>query len=120
MSPAKMIAHLRRTLALSMGEHPAEDRSIPLLRRGMFWLATRGLPWPRGHLPAPADWTPEPAGDLQTELDHLVADMQRFARQADRTPRRRSVHTLFGPLTLDDWARLHGRHIEYHLRQFGA
>ena len=46
--------------------------------------------------------------------------MEQFVDALDGEPDRIAVHPAFGDLTLRKWAKLHGKHFDHHLRQFGA
>jgi len=57
--------------------------------------------------------------DLEQEKQRLIGLVDRFASagpQACTT----HPHTFFGKLTPDEWARLMYKHLDHHLRQFGA
>jgi hypothetical protein len=57
--------------------------------------------------------------DLQRERQRLCTLIDRFSEAG---PQRCTTHahTFFGPLTPDEWARLMYKHLDHHLRQFGA
>lgn len=57
--------------------------------------------------------------DLAAESKHLCALIDRFAA-AGPTGCTTHPHTFFGPLTPDEWATLMYKHVDHHLRQFGA
>jgi hypothetical protein len=56
---------------------------------------------------------------LEREQHRLIGLMERFnaggAARCTTHP-----HSFFGPLTPEEWARLMYKHIDHHLRQFGA
>lgn len=120
MTPAAMAAHLRRTLEISLGEFPVKDRSIPGLRALLRWFVFHLRTWPQGKLKAPEDWTPPPQGDFFAERALLIAAMERFVIAAERDPARTAVSPTFGPMPLSYWRRVHGKHFDHHLRQFGV
>lgn len=57
--------------------------------------------------------------DLTKECQRLSALIERFS-SAGPQGCTRHPHTFFGPLTPDEWARLMYKHLDHHLRQFGA
>lgn len=121
MTPAPLMAHLRRTVELSLGEIEAEDVSNVLTRTLVKWIAFRTpLPWPRGKIRATPVFLPAPEGDLDAERDRLLAAIDRFLVAAAATPSARRLHPLFGSLRLSFWRRVHGRHFDHHLRQFAV
>jgi hypothetical protein len=57
--------------------------------------------------------------DLVKECQRLTALIERFS-SAGPQGCTKHPHTFFGPLTPDEWARVMYKHIDHHLRQFGA
>ncbi|HJW08851.1 MAG TPA: DUF1569 domain-containing protein [Holophagaceae bacterium] len=72
------------------------------------------LPWPKGVpsgprlLPEATEWRAA-RRDLDEVLDRFIAQRQGYAD-----------HAAFGHISAKDWGRLMHRHIDWHLRQFGA
>ncbi len=121
MNPARMVRHLRFATEASLGEVEVEDKSNILSRTIIRWLFFHVLTnWPKGKINVPARYIPEPDGDLEAERDALFAALERFLQTAEREPDRRVIHEFFGPVTLDYYRRIHGVHMNHHLRQFGV
>ena len=57
--------------------------------------------------------------DLAKERQRLCALIDRFSQGGPQACTK-NAHTFFGPLTPDEWARLMYKHLDHHLRQFGA
>jgi hypothetical protein len=57
--------------------------------------------------------------DLAKERQRLCALIERFCSGGPQGCTKHP-HTFFGPLTPDEWARLMYKHVDHHLRQFGA
>jgi hypothetical protein len=57
--------------------------------------------------------------DLAKEHQRLCALIERFCSGGPQGCTKHP-HTFFGPLTPDEWARLMYKHVDHHLRQFGA
>lgn len=120
LSPTEMLAHLRFTFALSLGEESARDQSNLLTRTLIRWIFFHLVTtWPGGVIKAPPAFTPEPAGEFEAERIRLLDAMDRFLDALDREPDRRTLSPLLGPVTLRYWSRIHGIHLRHHLRQFG-
>lgn len=118
LRPETLMSHLRRILEVSLEEQSLPDYPMPLSKTVLFrWLMIH-LPWPKGAR-SPETLFPDPEGDLDTERRNLIDAMRRFAEALARDPKRRTRSPLLGPITLQDWARLHARHLEHHLKQFG-
>jgi hypothetical protein len=57
--------------------------------------------------------------DLTIERKRLLERISRFA-SAGSNGCTQYPHSFFGPLTPDEWAILMYKHLDHHLRQFGA
>ncbi|MCK5862883.1 MAG: DUF1569 domain-containing protein [Candidatus Hydrogenedentes bacterium] len=60
--------------------------------------------------------TLQESGDLETL--HAIIEEYLYCVQADELEP--ASHPFFGPLDVDGWDRLHVRHFEHHLKQFGV
>jgi hypothetical protein len=116
MSRADMISHLADWVRLSMGRtDPLPDQSTWLSRNILRHAMLHGvLPIPKG-LSSPR-MQKSPTSDLET-FHALLEDYLAHVQSGDLQP---PPHPFFGPLGVDGWARIHLRHFEHHLRQFGA
>ena len=121
MQPVEVLAHLRAALRLSLGRITLPDQSTPLFRnRFTQWILFGALPWPRGKIEAPSHFQPTPADSMEEERVKLGKAMDQFVEALEREPQTTAVHPAFGSLTLRKWAKLHGKHFDHHLKQFGA
>lgn len=121
MNVARMFAHLRLTLEISLEERPAKDESrpwlLPVLWVLMFEWWTR---WPHGLIQASPQFLDDTAGDAEAERAQLLAALRRFVQRAGAEPDRKVLEPMLGRVTLRRWRRIHGIHTDYHLRQFRA
>lgn len=120
MSVGQMLAHLDEFLRFSIGEAEARDDSNWFFRYVFGPVAFHLLPFPRGVLPAPANTTPEGNGDLDHQKQAVLDHIDRFVELYERNPDHRAVNPMLGPLTMKQWALVHGRHFPHHLKQFGV
>jgi oxepin-CoA hydrolase/3-oxo-5,6-dehydrosuberyl-CoA semialdehyde dehydrogenase len=121
MQPADVVAHLTVALHVSLGEIVLPDESTALFRnRIVQWLLFGPLPWPKGRIESPAEFRPPPESEMDAERAVLGKAMVRFVEALEREPGRVSAHPAFGGLTLRRWSRLHGKHFDHHLKQFGV
>lgn len=121
MTAPEMFAHIRRSFAMTFGEEVFPDESNFILRhvfRPVFFCGY--VPWPKGRIPSPSDLIPLSKPEFEAERLDLTEAVRRFCELAEREPRRVSPHIAFGPLTMRQWSRVHGMHIDHHLRQFGC
>lgn len=119
LTPAGLMAHLRRTFEISLGEHETPLIPAPMPRAWLRWMVLAPIPWPRGKIKAPADFTPDPEG-LDAERARLEEAAQRFVAFAEANPGERRPSPLAGPMTMRQWQRLHYRHLKHHLSQYGV
>jgi Protein of unknown function (DUF1569) len=120
MTPARMLAHVSLLMEASMGELPVEGRGKipfkwfkPIVLSGL-------LPFPRGRAKAPAVFLEDDPANLDTERKRLENLISSFLRISKGEPERQHVNPLFGTMTMTQWARLHGLHLNHHLSQFSA
>ena len=121
MSHAKMLKHLRTVNDMSLGRIEPIDQSNFFSRTVMRFLVFHVFTtWPKGKVKVPDRLTPEPDGNVEEERRRLVEAWREFVEIAEREPNRRGIHPLVGPQPLVYWRRMHGMHIDHHLRQFGV
>jgi Protein of unknown function (DUF1569) len=56
--------------------------------------------------------------DFETSKKELIANFSRFAKGKEAI--KTMNHPFWGPMTHEDWDKLMWRHLDHHLRQFGA
>ena len=120
MTPDELLAHLTRGFEISLGEFPVKDESTPGVRWAMKILFFYVLPWPKGRIKAPEYFLPKPAAEFEAERAKLFAALERFVAAAAKAPERLVLNPVMGPISYTDWQRLHGMHMDHHLRQFGV
>ena len=128
MSPHGAVCHLTDALRLIMGERDrtvqfATNRSLGArIKAGLarVYALTSHLPWPKG-VPTSGSADQErdgtQPGDWHEDMTTLLGAMERFR---DRGGRDLPPHIMFGPLSSGEWGRWGYRHVDHHLRQFGA
>ena len=121
LDAARMVRHLIFTLEMSLGVQKIEDKTVPVVRNAVYlvffcWFTT----WPKGKIKGPPFITPEPKGAFAAEQAELLKRMDQFVGDLEREPMRLAVNPGLGPIPLSKWSRVHGVHMDHHLRQFGA
>lgn len=119
MNVAQMLAHCQQPLRVATGELP--------LRRSLIGILFGRLA--KRKLLAPAPWKP----GLPTAPEFKVTDERDFAREKAALLERvrkfgeagpagltKLPHPFFGPMTIGEWQALQWKHLDHHLRQFGA
>lgn len=121
LEPNELMAHLTRSIDISLGRVPQEDKSNVLTRGVGRWLIFDSpLPWPKGKIKAPGIFFPENHGDLEKEKAAAIDAMHRFVAALKSDPNERHRSMYFGDLPLSYWSKINGRHTEHHLQQFGV
>jgi len=119
MTVHQMVCHLSDAFDVAAGTKHASEASGLFQRTVMKWVALRTpLPWPhgvptrpeleqgRGGTP-PAEWATDCAGLRRRLMQFAVA--QQFVE-----------HPFFGTMSQQEWLIWGYRHVDHHLRQFGA
>ena len=121
MSPEETLRHLLFLLELSLGEREAEKLPVPMPGFLMWVLFFNWFTnWPKGKLEAPPAFFPAAQDDLTGARRACTEAIDRFVQQLEATPEQRGFSPLLGHIPLRKWARVHGVHMDHHLRQFGV
>jgi len=81
MSAPQMVAHLTDQMTHALGDAPTAPVPGILRNRLSRSLATYWLPWPRGRLKGPPEAFVTPPGNWPSDVERLVALVERMARQ---------------------------------------
>jgi len=125
MEPAQMLAHLDFMFQVSLGQAPIKAIYIPIAGTLFYVLFFRVFTtWPKGAFKAPKKFFPQPAHEghdpLEQQRQACLDNLQRFVQALTQNPKARAPHPFLGQITLQRWSRIHGTHIDHHLRQFSV
>jgi hypothetical protein len=119
MTVAQMLAHCTASMDLRIGSPP---RPRPLVARLFGRLAKRvmfgGAPIKR-NMPTVRSLVMTGEKDFGAERERLLASVDRFSA-AGPAQFTTYPHTFFGPMTPSEWAIMHYKHLDHHLRQFSV
>jgi len=117
MNPDQMLHHIGSGLSCAIGELPCEPIVTPMLRHVARWIALYG-PWPKENVPTAKEYLAVGTYDFEAERSRVRQLVLRLAARPinGRWP----AHPAFGPLSGRQWSLLQFRHVDHHLRQFGA
>ncbi len=116
MSVDQMLWHVNQGLAAAVGEIDQPDGKPPLPKGVMKFLVLK-LPWVKNAPTLPA-FVAKAAHDFDAEQHRCLRLLKALA---DRPIEGVWLeHPLFGPMTGADVSRLQAKHVDHHLRQFGA
>ena len=117
LTPPRMIQHLAQTVRYSMGRlGDSPDVSNVFLRAIVRPLMLNGIMPILKNLKAPDYPQINKADDLES-LQAVLEEYLGLVQLGEFNPK---PHPAFGPIGIDGWAKMHLRHFEHHLRQFGV
>lgn len=121
MTAAQAVAHCAVGLEIAVGDKATERVSLPFRIIGkLVKPMALGNDTPmRRNSPTSKDLIVRDDRDLATERERLCRLIDRFAA-AGPAGCTRNPHAFFGKLTPGEWAELMYKHLDHHLRQFGA
>lgn len=115
MSVDQMLWHLNQALLTSLGQ--LQTTPMPIRPRFVARTVALNLPWPRGLRTLP-EYVAMSHHDFASEHRRHLQMLEDFARRPLAGPW--PVHPIIGPITGREWSRVQHKHIDHHLRQFGA
>lgn len=119
MDVVRMLAHCQAPLRVATGDLVLKRSLIGMLFGGM---AKKSLlspkPWKPNMPTAPEFLVKEPR-EFARERETLVELVQRFTANGPEGLTKHP-HPFFGELSVEQWDALMWRHLDHHLRQFGA
>ncbi len=118
MTVEAMLAHVSDQLRFATRElKPAGPRG-PLTWPPVQWLGIVVVPWPRGRIATSNELLQTSLRPFDESRAELLRLLERFGTEAARGEL--GPHPMFGHLSKPLWGRLAWRHLDHHLRQFGA
>jgi hypothetical protein len=117
MNVAQMLAHVQIPMGVALGTHTVKGNTImkmilPLFKKMLY----DERPWKQG---LPTDKTFIMTGqskDFANEKNQLLDKINRFT-EANMINEK---HPVFGKLTKEQWSKATWKHLDHHLKQFGA
>jgi len=118
MSSQQMVRHLIGSVQIATGELVVKDKRTPLRLPGIKHMVVCYLPFLKNLPTAPELMITSTPNTWTHDIDDLKSTISRFVgRGADA---RWPPHPAFGRLSGKQWGVLVYRHVDHHLRQFGA
>jgi Protein of unknown function (DUF1569) len=122
MSAHQMVCHLSDSFRMAMGRKAVSPASGLLQRTIVKWFALHlPLSWPAG-IPTRPELDQEVGGTTPAVFAADVAELEALVELVTAPSRSFAwqPHPTFGVLTDTAWLRWGYRHMDHHLRQFGA
>ncbi len=117
MNVSQMLAHLQLPIAIAYGTHQPKGsfllRLIGPLFKSKLW---DNKPWKEGLPTDPTFITTGTTKDFEKEKATLLDLITRFSETAVVGEK----HPIFGKMTKENWSKATWKHVDHHLRQFGA
>lgn len=119
MAAAQMLAHCAIALEMATGDAPRPQKLIGKLLGPFFKGKLLGEePFSKGSPTDPAFVVTGPH-DFTKEKVRLTALVNRFCDEGSAAADGR-IHSFLGRLSGEEWGRMMWKHLDHHLRQFGA
>jgi hypothetical protein len=118
MSVTGMLQHLRLSAQMAVGDlevAPKNKRALQVFP--LKHLILYVLPFPKGAPTAP-ELLPTAAESFEEERAAVLALLERIG--AGPGEGAGPAHPLFGPLSWREWGAATYKHVDHHLKQFGA
>jgi hypothetical protein len=120
MKPEQMLAHCTAGLQMAMGQiRPPRALIGRLIGRAVKRAAFRDEEPMRRNSPTARELVIGDNRDFAAESERLCGEIGRFAA-AGPAGCTTHPHPFFGRITPEEWAALMYKHLDHHLRQFGA
>lgn len=120
MNPSQALAHCSSAMEWAVGDSFPPRMFIGRILGGFVKPKLLGNDEPmRRNSPTVKSLVIADQRDLSKERERLSGLIDRFASAGPKGCTKHP-HSFFGPLTPDEWAILMYKHVDHHLRQFGA
>ena len=119
MNSAQMLAHCAAALEVACGDRPKKQALLgrlvtPFIRSRLLGEKPFGR-----NAPTDPDFVIADERDFAAERTRVASLLTRFCAQGP-SGAANQVHSFFGRLSGDEWGRLMYKHLDHHVRQFGA
>jgi uncharacterized protein DUF1569 len=118
MNVAGMLQHLRLSARMALGELPVVSvNKRPFQMFPLKHLLLYVLPFPKG-APTATELYPDGVASFDEEREIVV----KYLDQIGAGPQEGigPAHPLFGPMSWSEWGVVTYKHVDHHLKQFGA
>ena len=119
MNVAQMLAHCGNALEVTAGDKsPKSTLMGKLLGRFVKSVITSEKPF-KPNIPTDPSFLILDSREFDKEKQRLKTLLARVSTDGPQALQNRR-HPFFGPLTPEEWSNLTVKHLDHHLRQFGA
>lgn len=118
MSVDQMLWHVNESLRMALGDAVFEPMKVPRLPKPVLRWMVLNVPWPKGRSPTYKEMVATRSYDFEAERARCLQLVGRFV--ALKLEGSWPVNPTLGPMTGSQWSQLHAKHLDHHLKQFGA
>jgi hypothetical protein len=119
MNPAQMLTHCSLAFEVPIGDRAPGQALIGRILGPFFRSSFLGdKPFGRNS-PTDPTFVVSDDRDFAAEKQRLVTMIDRFC-QGGAPQASKAIHSFFGRLSGDEWGCIMYKHLDHHLRQFGA
>jgi hypothetical protein len=120
MEVAQMLAHCAKGLEMTLGDFKATPAPFPMriVGRLMKWVYTNDKPFHKNS-PTDKNFLVSERKDFTAEKNNLIGLLNRFYAGGE-SGITKNHHPFFGYFTPAEWGIGSYKHLDHHLRQFGA
>jgi hypothetical protein len=119
MNPAQMLCHCAIALEAATGDRPTKQKLIGKILAPFVRSSSLGEKPFGKNGPTDPTFVVSDERDFDAERTRLVGLIDRFAGRG-AAEAARMTHAFFGKLSGQEWGELMYKHLDHHLRQFGA
>jgi hypothetical protein len=116
MTVDQMLWHVNTSLENALGRKTFAPIKLPA-PRALVRFVVISMPWRKGNPTAP-ELIARQSYDFEAERVKTLQLVDEFAAKPMEAPW--SDSALMGPMKGKDWSRLQGKHVDFHLQQFGV
>jgi len=119
MNPAQMMHHCQKPLEIVLQKTTVKKPNVfmRILMKSFKGMLYNDKPW-RQNLPTAKEFIVTETKDFEVEKAHLKSLLEEF-KQKDKN-QALPPHPIFGAFTTEQWGKMQYKHLDHHLRQFGA
>jgi hypothetical protein len=119
MDAPAMVCHLAESLKMALGELQVAPKKVPIRYPPLKQLIVYVAPFPK-NVPTAPELLARTPRDWRADIADLQALVDRVSARGREAQTKWPAHPAFGRLSRRAWGVLVYRHIDHHLRQFGA
>lgn len=117
MTVDQMLWHVNTSLDVALGHTTIQPQKFPIPKPILKYLVIN-VPWRKGKTPTAPEFVARERYDFESERQRTLALIDEFLSRPLNGEWVRNA--TLGQLTGSEWSRLHHKHLDYHLQQFGA